>query len=67
MVFDQLRIDAAHWLYFSIIFIIGVVVAVAEHSFESPERIAKELEIKVPPKKAALGDKKAIKKMGIFR
>ena len=51
-----------NWLYFSIIFIIGVVVAVAEHSFESPERIAKELEIKVPPKKAALGDKKAIKK-----
>ena len=58
---DGLSATAQNWIYFFIIFIVGVIVAVAEHSFESPERIAKELEIKVPKKKAALGDKDAIK------
>eukprot|EP01083_Nonionella_stella_P253277 871649_1 len=53
---------AKNWIYFFIIFLIGVIVAVAEHSFESPQRIAKELQLKVPQKKAALGDKHELKK-----
>ena len=53
---------AQNWVYFIVVFIVGVLVAVAEHSLESVDRIAKELEIKVPPKKAALGDKDAVTK-----
>ena len=53
---------AQNWIYFIIIFIVGVLVAVAEHSLESAQRIAEELEIIVPPKKAAKGDKDAMTK-----
>merc|ERR1719334_1410903 len=52
---------AGNWIYFAGIFAIGVLLAVFEHSFESPETIAEELKLKVPTKKAALGDKKALK------
>ena len=52
---------ASYWIYFIIIFIAAVLIAVIEHSFESPEKIAKELEITTPKKAAAMGDKKAIK------
>ena len=51
----------ANWIYFIVVFLVGVAAALIEHSFESPETIAMELELKVPQKKAALGDKKAIK------
>jgi len=53
---------ARNWIYFICIYIAGVLVAVAEHSLESPERIAKELELTAPQKKAAMGDQQALKK-----
>ena len=59
---DGISTVASNWIYFIIIFIIGVLVAVGEHTLESPERIAEELKITVPKKKAALGDKDALKK-----
>lgn len=52
----------ANWVYFVVIFLVGVLFSLIEHSLESPEVIAQELELKVPQKKAALGDKKMMKK-----
>eukprot|EP01083_Nonionella_stella_P050497 134321_1 len=57
---DDISDVASKWLYFCLIFLAGVLAALLEHSFESPETIAQELELTVPKKKAALGDKDAI-------
>jgi len=57
----QLSDVAQNWVYFIIIYVVGVLAALIEHSLESPERIYRELEVTVPAKKAAMGDKKAIK------